>query len=388
MVHLLLCMIYVAFISLGLPDSLLGSAWPVMHAELGVPLSYAGIISFTISVCTIISSLMSEWVNKKLGTGLVTALSVLLTAAALFGFSVAEGFIDLCLIAVPYGLGAGSVDAALNNYVALHYSARHMNWLHCFWGVGAAVGPYVMGAYLTGGMGWQGGYRCIALIQIILTVFLFISLPIWKGRSSSAEAAKDRRIHRLSDIVRIRGAIHILIAFLGYAALEATAGMWASSYFVLAKGVSKEVAAGYASMFYIGITGGRFLSGFVAGRVGDRNMVRIGLGVILFGILLLLIPVGVHQLALAALILIGCGCAPIYPSIIHSTPVNFGSENSQALVGIQMAFAHIGSACMPPLFGLIARNIDIRIYPFFLLFFGLLTVVTTEKLNRIQRRKA
>lgn len=381
MYSLLLAIIYIAFISLGLPDSLLGSGWPVMYGQLGVPISYAGIITMIIAGGTIVSSLMSDKMTRKLGAGLVTAISVAMTAAALFGFSVSRSFILLCIWAIPYGLGAGGVDAALNNYVALHYASRHMSWLHCFWGVGAAISPYIMGYCLTRGYGWSSGYRSVSILQIVLTAILFISLPLWKKNGSSNKT--DAVSLSLRDAVRIKGVKLVLIAFFGYCALESTAGLWASSYLVEYRGIDSETAARFASLFFIGITFGRFISGFIAEKLGDKVLIRLGTVVIILGILMIIIPAGFDQLALAGLVVIGLGCAPVYPSIIHSTPANFGEENSQAIIGIQMASAYTGTTFMPPLFGFIADNINIGLYPVYLLVFAILMLTMTEWLNKV-----
>ena len=381
MIQLLLPIIYLAFISLGLPDSLLGSAWPTMYQEFGVPLSYAGGISMIISAGTIVSSLLSDRLTRRLGTGRVTAFSVLLTALALFGFSISHSYWLLCLWAIPYGLGAGSVDAALNNDVALHYASRHMSWLHCMWGVGASVGPYIMGYALSGGQGWSMGYRYISIIQIALTLILFLSLPLWKKRSSPAaqEAAEKRgRALSLREILAIPGAKEIFLAFFSYCALETTAGLWASSYLVLQRGVNTETAATFASLFFIGITAGRAISGFLTMKLSDTQMIRLGLGIVLVGVLFMLLPLG-QWTAILGLILIGLGCAPVYPCIIHSTPAHFGAENSMAMIGVQMASAYCGSCLMPPLFGMLSSAVGIWLFPVFLLFFLALMLVMHEK---------
>lgn len=386
----LLVLIYIAFVSLGLPDSLLGSAWPIMHGTLGVPVSFAGVISMIIAGSTVVSSLLSDRMNRKFGTGLVTAGSVLLTALGLLGFSVAPSFWVLCALAVPYGLGAGAVDAALNNYVALHYSSRHMSWLHCSWGVGAALGPVIMGQFLAnGGENWPLGYRTIAVLQFVLTLVLFLALPLWrKNAQANAGAADAGPAKSLPEVLRIPGVRYILLAFFGYCALELTAGLWASSYLVIHRGVDAGTAAQFASLFYIGITVGRFICGFIAGRLQDRDMIRLGLGFVALGVVLILLPLGSALPALAGLILTGLGCAPIYPSIIHATPYNFGKENSQAVIGVQMAFAYIGSTFMPPLFGLIAGHISIGLYPLYLLALGVLMFVMTEALNARNAKRA
>jgi len=381
MLSLLLAIIYVAFISLGLPDSLLGSAWPILHAELGVPLSFAGIVTMVISGGTILSSLLSDALTRRFGAGRVTAVSVGLTAAALFGFSVSNEFWMLCLWAVPYGLGAGAIDAALNNYVAVHYAARHMSWLHAMWGVGVTISPYIMSACLVGGRGWQSGYRTVSIIQIVLTVFLFLSLPLWKKGQGTEEKADVKP--RAKNVFYIPGVPAVLCCFFGYCALESTAGLWASSYLVLARGIQETTAARFAALFYIGITVGRFVSGFVADKLGDRALIRIGLTVIAVGILLVALPLGVDWIALGGLIIIGFGCAPIYPAVIHSTPHNFGEENSQRIVGIQMASAYFGSTFMPPIFGALTEVLPIAVYPFYLAVFALLMIAMSEWLNRI-----
>lgn len=387
MYSLLLLIIYMAFISLGLPDSLLGSAWPVMQVQLNAPLSYAGIISMIIAAGTIVSSLLSDRLTKKLGTGLVTTVSVLMTAVALFGFSVSGSFWMLCVWAIPYGLGAGAVDAALNNFVAVHYASRHMSWLHCFWGVGAAASPYIMSYCLINGLGWNNGYKAVSVIQIILTAVLFISLPLWrKQRNSLPGGHNPAPALRLPQILRIKGVKFILFAFFGYCALETTTGLWASSYLVSGRGISSETAAKYASLFYLGITFGRFLCGFIADRIGDRKMIYAGIVIIFVGIAAIWMPVRTDWVCLYGLIMIGLGCAPIYPSIIHSTPGNFGVENSQAIVGVQMASAYTGSTFMPPLFGWIASNIDVNLYPAFLLIFAVLMLVMVAALNKVVSR--
>lgn len=382
MIHLLLVIIYLAFISLGLPDALLGSAWPSMYPQLGVPVSYAGAISMTIAMGTIISSLMSDRMTLKLGTGKVTAISVAMTAAALFGFSFSNSFFALCLCAIPYGLGAGSVDAALNNYVALHYESRHMSWLHCMWGIGASVGPYVMGYVLTGGGSWNVGYRLIGILQIVLTATLVLSLPLWKASSvEKREGTAPRKALTLPQIIRIPGAKAIMLCFFCYCAIEQTAGLWAASYLSLYKGIPAQTAAGYASMFFLGITVGRAVSGFITMKLNDTQMVKLGLGIIAVGIFAMLLPVD-SRIAIAGLILIGLGCAPIYPAMLHSTPERFGAEQSQAIVGVQMASAYVGICVMPPLFGILAQTIGVALLPVYLLGILILMVTMFALLNR------
>lgn len=384
MYSLLLVIIYIAFISLGLPDSLIGSAWPVMQTELGVPVSYAGIITMIIACGTIISSLLSDRLTRKLGAGLVTTISVLLTAAALFGFSISHSFVLLCLWAIPYGLGAGAVDAALNNYVALYYASRHMSWLHCFWGVGAAISPYIMGYCLTGGYGWNKGYQVVGILQIILTVILFISLPLWRRRNTEeTEGEIPAEPLSLSQILKIRGVPLVLVTFFAYCALEQTTALWASSYLVQYRGGDVSIAARFASLFFLGITFGRFFCGFIADKVGDKLLIRFGIITSIAGAVFVTLPVKYDILTLSGLIIIGLGCAPIYPAIIHSTPFNFGRENSQAIIGIQMASAYMGTIFMPPLFGVIASNITIGLYPLYLLGLAAIMLVMSERLNKV-----
>ena len=382
MVHLLLIIIYLSFISLGLPDALLGAAWPSMYPQFDVPVSYAGIISMIIALGTVISSLQSDRLTRKLGTGKVTAISVGITALALFGFSISHSFWMLCLWAIPYGLGAGSVDASLNNYVALHYESRHMSWLHCMWGVGASAGPYIMGYVLTAGREWNSGYRVIAVLQIVLTAILICSLPLWKKRP--AEIVLDGKIQTakaltIREVLQLAGAKEILICFFCYCALEQTTGLWASSYLVLHKGVSADTAAAFASLFFIGITVGRALSGFLTMKFNDVQMIRLGEAVIGAGVLVMLLPFG-QNLSLAGLILIGLGCAPVYPCVIHSTPTHFGADKSQAIIGIQMACAYVGTCLMPPVFGLIANHITVALLPVYLLIILVLMVIMHELL--------
>lgn len=384
MVSLLLAIIYLSFISLGLPDALLGAAWPTMCTEFGVPLSYAGAISLTIAAGTIISSLLSDRMTSRFGPAKVTAFSVAMTAAALMGFSLTRSYWMLLLWAIPYGLGAGSVDASLNNYVALHYASRHMSWLHCMWGVGASVGPYVMGAALTGGFGWNMGYRVIGILQVVLTIILIVSIPLWKGREeeTSEDTPQERRKPlKFREILAIAGAKEVLIAFFCYCAAEQTAILWSGTYLVMHDGLDEQSAAAFAGMFLIGLTIGRALSGFLTYKLNDMNMIRLGQLLMGLGILVMLIPLGM-VCSMAGLMLIGLGCAPVYPCIIHSTPDHFGPENSQALVGVQMAAAYLGILIVPPVFGVVAEHMDVSLLPWYLLAVIVLMTVMCERLNR------
>ena len=365
MVHLLLAIIYMAFISLGLPDGLLGAAWPSMVPELGTPVSFAGVIFIIISVGTVVSSLLSQRLNLRFGPGRVTAFSVAMTAAALFGFASCRSAWQLCLWALPYGLGAGSVDACLNNYVALHYASRHMSWLHCMWGIGASVGPYIMGAVLSAGRHWSAGYQSIGVLQLALTALLLLSLPLWKKGEEQGEGEKAKPL-RLKEILAIPGAKPLLLAFFCYCALEQTMGLWAGSYLALYRSFTPERAAGFTGLFFLGITLGRALNGFLTIRFSDSFLTRTGFVIMALGIAAVLLPLG-DALALAGLVLVGLGCAPVYPCIIHATPARFGAGRSQAVIGILMAGAYLGNCLMPPLFGLIANHISIGLLPPYLL---------------------
>lgn len=382
MVHLLLLIIYISFISLGLPDPLLGAAWPTMQVEFGVPVSYAGGISIVITFCTIISSLLSDRMTMRFGTGRITAFSVAITAVALFGFSVSREYWMLLLWAIPYGLGAGNVDASLNNYVALHYASRHMSWLHCMWGVGATVGPYVMGAALTGGMGWNSGYRFIAILQIVLSVILFVSLPLWKERKAQTKETEPRKPLSLKQIFRIPGIREVMIAFFCGCAMETVVGLWASSYFVVKNQLPADLAASYASLFFIGMTVGRAISGFLTYKMNDTQMIRLGSSLIALGIVVMLLPMGIVS-GIVGLVIIGLGCAPVYPCIIHSTPAHFGEENSQAIIGVQMASAYSGVLLLPPLFGLVANYLSAALLPVYLIPVLGMMIWMYEKLVRL-----
>ena len=419
MFSILLFMIYLAFISLGLPDALLGSAWPIMYQEFAVPVSYSGTVFMIICGGTILSSLNSEKLNRRFGTGKITAISVFLTAIALFGFSISHSFLMLCLFAIPYGLGAGSVDAALNHYVALHYSSRHMSWLHCMWGLGASVGPYIMGFVLQRGEPWNRGYLIVSIIQFTLAIILFCSLSLWKKNqeeltenaastakqedsqqnnslqeatseespkqeSLSSEAPKQRALS-LKEVFAIPGAKESLASFYGYCALEQTVGLWAGSFMVLALGMEEKLAASYVALFYFGITFGRFLSGFFTMKWKDEQMVLGGSAIVFFGIFLLFTPWS-KALVLPALIMIGLGCAPVYPSVIHSTPYNFGVEHSSALIGAQMAAAYVGTLIMPPLFGVLGRSFSMKLFPYYSMFLLLFMVFTYRRMLQVTKK--
>ena len=387
MFSFILALTYICFISLGLPDSLLGAAWPVMQVQMGVPVSYAGIVSLVICLNTIISSLMSNFMIHKLGIGRIIAISVATTAVALFGFSVSDQYWMLLLWAIPYGLGAGSVDSVLNNDAALHFKSQHMSWLHCMWGVGASISPYIMSFALIRLDNWHSGYLIVSLIQIVLSFFIFLTVPQWKNAPSAAgeEEKIESKPLTIRQILAIPGAKVCFVTFFGYCALELTSSLWASSYLVQARGVSAEVASGCASLFYIGLTLGRAINGFLAMRFGDRFLIRLGLGIIFAGILLVFVPY--HAMfAYVGFVIIGLGCAPVYPCIIHMTPDLFGKDKSQAIIGVQIAFAYTGFCVMPPLFGWIADNISIGLLPAYLMALLVLIIVMHEKMVKINTK--
>jgi len=380
---LILGIIYLAFIGLGAADALFGSAWPTIQGEMDVPVSYAGIVSMLIASGTITSSLLSDRLTKRFGAGNVVVCGVILSAAVLFGFSFASSFLMLCLLAYPLGLAGGAIDATSNNHVALHYSSRAMSWLHCLWGLGAVISPIIMGQLLLGGAPWNSGYRVISYLQIVVAITVLLSLPLWKKQSKdvSEEISKAPALG-LSQIFRVRGVKYILVAMFALCAVEMTTVLWASTYLVVHRGVEPEVAASYAALFFIGITVGRFVSGFVADKVGDRNMIRIGIGIIFVGILAIGVPIASDVLALNGLIIVGLGSAPIFPAVIHATPTNFGKVKSQSIIGVQMASAYTGTTLMPPLFGWIADYVSIGLFPVFLLVMTILMLVMTERLNK------
>ena len=386
MFSLLLFIIYLSFISLGLPDAVLGAAWPIIHEEFGVPISFSGSIYMLISCCTILSSLKSESLRLRFGTGKITAFSVLLTAVAIFGFSISPSLSVMLFFAIPYGLGAGSVDAALNHYVAVHYSGRSMNWLHCMWGIGAALGPYILGFVLQRGESWRSGYQVLSMIQATLTIILFLSLGLW-GKEEKKEKTEEKKTPMsFRQILSITGAKECLVSFFLYCAIEQTLGLWSGSFMVYSLKIEAKLAASFVALFYFGITFGRFLAGILAAKWQDEALILGGCGILFLGLVLLFCSMVPGQevklfgmelrqlLVICALLLSGLGCAPIYPAIIHSTPRNFGAENTSASIGKQMAAAYIGSMSFPPFFGVLAKIFGTGLFPFFstVLFFGML----------------
>ena len=383
---LLLCIIYLGFVALGLPDSLFGAAWPILQTQMNVPLAWAGFVTMTISGGTILASLLSDRLTFRFGAAKVTACSVVATAVALLGFSKATQFWMLVAWAVPLGLGAGAVDAALNNFVALHFSSKHMSWLHCFWGLGASVSPYIMGFFLSRELRWDRGYLTVGLIQLALSIVLFASLPLWK-KTAALETQEEVRTapKTLRQIAALPGIFYVLFGFFAYCAIEAIAFTWTSTYLVNARALAPESAARFASLFYLGMTVSRFVTGFVADRLGDKKMIRCGYYVVFAGLLLVVLPFSSSLPCLAGLVIAGFGCGPVYPAVIHATPTVFGKENSQAVVGVQMASAYCGSTFMPPVFGWVADACGIGLFPFALILFALVGFTLTELLNRRTR---
>ncbi|WP_313585157.1 MFS transporter [Lacrimispora sp.] len=385
MTTLLLIIIYIAFISLGLPDSMLGAAWPTVRADLSLPMAGAGLISMIISGGTIISSILSGRLIQKLGTGKLTLISVFITAMALLGFSFSQSYVWLCLMAIPLGLGAGAVDAALNNFVALHFSARHMSWLHCFWGFGATAGPAIMSVAISHNGSWQTGYLSVAIIQIFLVIILLVSLPLWRLFGGGREECIIEE-YQSQYVFQLTGIRSALLGFFCYCALEATTGLWGASYLVQAKGVSSDVAAGWISVYYLGITIGRLVNGFITAKWSNPVLIRGGQFIIGIGAVLLLISN--QYVNLLGLILIGMGCAPIYPSMLHETPARFGKNNSSKLMGVQMAFAYIGTMLVPPAIGVLSSVVGIQFYPIFIMVLLITMFVSSEKINKIVARRA
>ncbi|HYF79503.1 MAG TPA: MFS transporter [Symbiobacteriaceae bacterium] len=384
----LLLIIYLAFISLGLPDSLLGAAWPVMRPDLGAPLGTAGLLSLTVSVGTILSSLASGAVIERFGTGRVTLISCLMTATALLGYSYAPSVAWLIICAIPLGLGAGSVDAALNHYVATHYKAHHMSWLHSFWGVGATTGPVIMAAFLSRDGDWRHGYLTVALIQFSLVVLLFVTLRLW-DRQAATESADSPTVQPEAEAAvqnggsrTANGLTYALGSFLFYCGVELTVGLWGSSYLVNVKGLLVGDAARWVSLYYAGITIGRFVTGFATFKVSNRHLIRAGQMTALAGTLLLLLPLPTG-FALAGFLITGLGLAPIYPSMLHETPVRFGEKHAQRIMGYQMAVAYVGSTLMPPLLGLLAGFWSIGLFPLYVALSAAAMLLCTEWLNVI-----
>ena len=358
----LLLVIYLAFIGLGLPDSLLGSAWPAMHGDLGAAVSLGGLVSMTTCSCTIVSSLLCGRLVRGLGTGRLVLGSVALTAVAIFGYSCCTQFWQLVAWAVPYGLGAGAVDASLNAYAAIHYEARHMNWLHCMWGIGSSAGPVVMSRMVLSSAGWRGGYQVVGAFQLVITLCLVLSLRLWDTRGTDPDSPSAGDGPRGLALLGLPGVWQALVGFFCYCALETTSGLWAATFMVLARGASTDLAALFTGLFYMGITLGRLVSGFLTLRLAGQQLQHLGELIAAAGVAMLILAPG-KVLSGCGLFLVGLGCAPIYPQMIHLTPERFGDQNAASLMGVQMAFAYVGSLAVPPIAGLLIDHVSPWCFP-------------------------
>ena len=377
---LLLVVIYLIFISLGLPDSLLGSGWPVMQTVFDVPSSYAGYVSMTISFMTIISALLSPRMIRRFHTKWIVIVSIILTILGLIGFSVAGSYWMLFLFAVPYGLGAGSIDASVNHYVANNYSGSVMNFLHCFYGVGAVISPYIMSAALRMAR-WNEGYRWTAYVQTGILLVCILSIPLWKNTGS--DEAENKESAGIKEALKVPGVILTLIAFFAYCAGEATCFLWTPSFFAGTKeGLSEDLIASFGSLIFGGLMLGRLISGFVSNKLGDKLLIRIGIAIEFAGILLISLPIENYLVTAVGFVVIGTGMGPVYPAIQHMAPANFGKKYSAAVIGLQMASAYMGSTFMPLIFGILQQNIGIGMMPIYLLIFALLNITLLETAYR------
>ncbi len=382
MYFILLILIYIAFISLGLPDSVLGAAWPSMFRTFNVPEGSAGTITMLIYSGTMISSIASDRIIRKLGTGYVLVLSVALTAIAMFGFSIAGSFTTLCLMALPYGLGGGCVDASLNNYVATHYKSKHMNFLHCFWGIGTIISPLIMGSFIENGGVWTQGYRAIAYFQFILVTILLFSIPLWKIDDNNNENPEETQPVSFKELIKIPGVKASLAAFFSYCAIETTMGLWTTTYLSNVKEIDLVSATKCGTLFYIGIASGRFISGIISEKLGDINLIITGTTTTVLSLSAMLFP-GIEGILLYSLIIIaGIGCGPIFPSMVHYSPEICGNNGSQLLIGCQLAMASAGSIIIPALFGIVVNTISISLMPYFCLLFAATLTVMILKISR------
>ena len=378
MATLLLIVIYIAFIGLGVPDSLFGTAWPAIYTDLNLPVSWASIVTIIVSCGTITSSLLSSWLISRFGTGKITAVSTLMTALALLGFSCSDSMLWLCLCAIPLGLGAGSIDTALNNYVALHYKASHMNFLHCFYGIGVSLSPYLMSLALSKGT-WEGGYRAVFWFQLAIAALTVLALPLWKKvrhAQNGEEEEETPRVLSFPALMKMPKVRMACLVFIGYCALEYTCGTWGSTFLVNAKGAAADTAARMVTFYYIGLALGRFLSGVLAGRLHSRQLVKIGQTLLLAAIASLFLPLP-SAFCSVSLFFIGLGNGPIFPNMLHLTPELFGKDLSQAVIGAEMATSYIGVLLAPALFGLIAQNVTAALFPVYLLVLYALMITGT-----------
>lgn len=381
MIIILITVIYLSFISLGLPDAVLGSSWNIIAKEFNTSISNMGILTIIISAGTIISSLNSDLLIKKLGVHKITSISIFITAISMLGFALSPSFLVLCLWAIPYGLGAGNVDAALNNYVAINFESKHMSWLHCMWGIGATLGPYIMSIALINNLDFRGGYIILFLIQIILATIILVSYPVWKIKNNEQLYKENKKHLKLNEVLKIKGVLQIGITFFFFCSIEQTTGLWASNYLIFIKNVSPEIATGFTSLFYLGITIGRGINGFFAMKFSNTQMIRFGSIVMLLGVFILFIPSN-EIITYIGLAMIGLGSSPIYPSIIHSIPIMFGVDKSQSITGVQMASAYTGTLVMPALFGIIGNEFSFDFYPVFITIMLIMMIFMYEKCLR------
>ena len=378
MATLLLIVIYIAFIGLGVPDSLFGTVWPAIYTDLNLPVSWASIVTIIVSCGTITSSLLSSWLISRFRTGKITAVSTLMTALALLGFSCSDSMLWLCLCAIPLGLGAGSIDTALNNYVALHYKASHMNFLHCFYGIGVSLSPYLMSLALSKGT-WEGGYRAVFWFQLAIAALTVLALPLWKKvrhAQNGEEEEETPRVLSFPALMKMPKVRMACLVFIGYCALEYTCGTWGSTFLVNAKGAAADTAARMVTFYYVGLALGRFLSGVLAGRLHSRQLVKIGQMILLAAVVSLFLPLP-FAFCSVSLFFIGLGNGPIFPNMLHLTPELFGKDLSQAVIGAEMATSYIGVLLAPALFGLIAQNVTAALFPVYLLVLYALMITGT-----------
>lgn len=388
MATLLLVVIYVAYIGLGVPDSLFGAAWPAVYEELRLPISSANAVTLTVSACTVVSSLLSAWLIDRFGTGVVTAVSTTMTAVALLGFSLCGNLALLCLCAIPLGLGAGAIDAAQNNYVALHYNARHMSFLHCFYGVGVACSPYLMSFGIRSGS-WRTGYFLAFCLQAAISIITILALPLWKktasGEIAPTEEAKPKRLS-LSEMAKRPSVRATWLMFIASCGIESVCTQWGSS-FLVAKGLTADVAAEVVALYFIGLALGRFTSGLLAKRLSAWKLIQIGCGILCASLVLLALPVGGVFLARAALLLVGFGIGPVYPNLTYLTPINFDKSESQAVIGSQMALAYVGIMFAPILFGFLAEKFSTKLFPYYLAVLFLLLIAAMLRLISVLKKQ-
>lgn len=384
MATFLLLVIYIAFIGLGIPDSLWGTAWPAIYTEFNLPISFASFVSVTISCGTIVSSMVSSRVIRRFGTNVVSLVSTAMTAFALVGFSYSDHFILLCLFAVPLGLGAGAIDTALNNYVSLYYSATHMSFLHCFYGIGVSVSPYVLSLVISGKSGWRGGYRIAFLIQLGITLILLVTLPVWKKAHGQAEQSEENQARSITlrETAKIPGVKLMWCLFIASCAIECTCGGWGSTFLVEYKHATAEQAARLVIFYYVGIAVGRFLSGVLSIRLDSWQIIKIGQTILGAAVAVLLLPVPA-QIAAIGLFLVGLGNGPLFPNFNYLTPQNFGADISQSVMGTQMAASYVGIMLAPALCGILGQLINMSIFPIYLLLFYFIMIAATRKVKSV-----